>query len=282
MRRTIEKTVSLLATNPKLFFKYLAVRMKKLVPLPKSPLQKKINGILFDFDFAYDPAIKKMYIGEYEIKIVEVIKKVLKKGSTFIDVGASIGYLSAIGAGIVGKTGQVHSFEPVPQYFYRLKKMAMTNPNYKIVPNQCALGEERGIANIYITSIQNIGWNTMVPGFMSNETLKETLEVPVYRLDSYIKEKVLGNISLIKIDTEGFEFPVLKGLGNYFEDTNHRPVIICEIAPSGYPLLGYTLAQLFEYMKKYNYNTYSLVDINAEVDITKLEKTTDVVFISSV
>ena len=239
MKRKIMKAASLLASNPRLFFKRLVGEIKATRQLPKSPIQKKINGIIFEFDFDYDPAIKRMYFGIYELETVEVMKKVLKIGDTFLDAGANIGYLSAIGGGLVGKTGQVHSFEPVPEYFQRLKKVAMMNRDYKIVVNQCALGEERGRAKIDVTNLPNIGWNTIVPGFMSNATRKKSIEVPVYRLDDYIKEKGLDKISLIKIDTEGFEFPVLKGLQGYFESTGHRPVILCEIAPPAYPLLGY-------------------------------------------
>ena len=64
------------------------------------------------------------------------------------------------------------------------------------------------------------------------------LEVPARRLDSYIGEKGLGRVSLIKIDVEGLEFSVLRGLSGYLEGTGHRPVIICEIVPYAYPLLG--------------------------------------------
>lgn len=278
MRRKIRKAASLLASNPKLFFKRLACEIKATRQLPESPIQKKINGIIFEFDFDYDPAIKRMYFGIYELETVEVMKKVLKRGDTFIDVGANIGYLTAIGGGACWETGQVHSFEPVPEYFQRLKKMAMMNRDYKIVVNQCALGEERGTAKIDVTNLPNIGWNTMVPGFMDNKTKKRSIEVPVYRLDYYIKEKGLDKISLIKIDTEGFEFPVLKGLQSYFENTEYRPVILCEIAPSAYPLLASTLTQLSNYMKKYSYRAFSLINTNAEIDITRIEETTNVMF----
>lgn len=277
IKEKIKKAAFLLVRNPRRFFKILNARIR---PIPKSPLKQRINEILFEFDFDYDSEIKAMYDGVYEMDTVDAMRRFLKKGDTFVDVGASIGYLSAIATGFVGKVGQVHSFEPVPEYFHRLKDMAVKNRGYEIVPNQCALGEEKGTTRIAVTNLSNIGWNTIVPRFMSNETVKETIEVPVHRLDSYIKEKAVDKISLIKIDTEGFEFPVLKGLSGYFKNTNHRPAIICEIAPAAYPLLGCSLAHLSEYMKRYNYHAFNIVDTHAEVDITKLEKTTNVIFIS--
>jgi len=275
MHVPVRKKVCLLASNPVSFFWYIQYRTVPRWLLPRFPVRKRINGVLFEFDYDLHPIIKKMYFGCYEMETIEAMKNVLKPGDVFIDVGANIGYLSAIGASLVGKNGQVHSFEPVPQYFRRLEKMAMMNPDYKIVINQCALGEEEGTGNICIAS-QNIGWNTMVPNLMSRDTLKETLKVPIHRLDSYIKENEIDDISLIKIDVEGFEFPVLKGLQGYFEKTENRPVVICEVAPSAYSLLGCKLAELSEYLKKYDYSTFSLVNARVKVDITELVRTTNV------
>jgi len=280
MLKKIAKVISWLKYNPGLFIKHVIIQIKKLMPLPKGPIRKNVNGVLFEFDFNYDAAIKSMYIGGYEIDIVNVMKKVLKKGDTFIDAGANIGYISAIAAGLVGKTGQVHSFEPVPRYFRKLENMAKLNPAYKIVVNQFALGERNGNANIKVAET-NIGWNTMVPGFLNNESkIREILEIPVKRLDNYIEHNKLKDISLMKIDVEGFEFPVLKGLSNYFKETECRPVIICEINHSACLSLGYNLSHLFDFMKTYDYNTYSLLNLNVKVDITKLKEIADIVFIS--
>ena len=299
----------LLIRNPKLFFKYLYAGAKSVIlRWPKAPIQKRINGILFEFDFDLDLVIKlmrnplklllqylsigakpnvlAMYYGAYEPDTVRAMKKLLKKGDTFIDVGANIGYLSAIAMGLVGKTGQVHSFEPIPKHFQRLKNLALANKKYKIVVNQCALGEKEGTARIDVSGL-SIGSSTMVPDLLKfkeiaygkrKEMIEETIEVPTHRLDCYIKEQSISGISLIKIDTEGFEFPVLKGLSGYFENANHLPAIICEITPAAYPLLGYTLSQLSEYMKKYNYHAFSLDD--TEIDITKLKGYPNVIFLS--
>lgn len=301
----------LLIRNPKLFFKYLHVGAKSVIlRWPKAPIRKRINGVLFEFDFDLDPVIKlvhnplklllqylsigakpnvlAMYYGAYEPDTVRAMKRLLRKGDTFIDVGANIGYLSGIAMGLVGKTGQVHSFEPVPKHFQRLKNLALANKGYKIVVNQCALGEKEGTARIGVSGL-SIGTSTMVPGLLKfkeiaygrrKEIIEEMIEVPAHRLDSYIKEKSIGGVSLIKIDAEGFEFPILKGLSGYFENADHLPAIICEITPPAYPLLGCTLAQLSEYMEKYNYHAFSLDD--AKIDVTKVKEYPNVIFLSSI
>lgn len=129
-----------------------------------------------------------------------------------------------------------------------------------------------------ITNLSNIGWATMVPGLMSDATRKGSIEVPVCRLDEYLGDKTLSEISLIKIDTEGYEFHVLRGSQNYFESTDHRPVTICEVAPSAYPLLESILENLSSYLKQYSYDSFDLIRNRVKIDITKLKNTTNVLF----
>lgn len=275
----IKKAALLLTINPFLFAKHLIAALKRLSLLPKSPVIKKINGVLYEFDFNYDDALKYMYTGSYEIDTIHIMKGLLKKGDVFIDVGANIGYLSAIGAGFVGKTGQVHSFEPVPQYFERLKNMAMINKDFQIIVNQISLGEKEGEANIRLSNERNIGWNSMVFLSGKKDKIKEEIKVGVCRLDAYIEQKKLNKITLIKIDVEGFEFPVLKGLSRYLDNTGHRPAIICEINPFVCLIMKYSLPELSEYIRKYGYNIYNILNNRIKLNIAGLKQTTNVLLL---
>lgn len=118
----------------------------------------------------------------------------------------------------------------------------------------------------------------MVPGFMPERSRKARIRVPVMRLDQYIGDGKVNQISLIKIDTEGFEFPVLKGLGRYFEDQPDRPPIICEIAPTAYPLLGYELSQLSDYMESHGYHSFEMLR-RERIELTRLEATRNIIFL---
>ncbi len=244
--------------------------------LVKEPQYKKIEGnIGFEFDFSLDKNIKKMYYGIYEYETVQFLKSTLHEGDTFIDVGANIGYLSAVAAACVGPDGEVHSFEPVPDYYARLKKMADENPNYSIHVNNYACGDIDGSSTIDLPKDGNIGWNTMVPSFIVDKKKSYTIEIK--RLDNYIEKKQLSNISVIKIDVEGYEFPVLKGLQNLF-DNHVFPELLVEIAPGAYPLLGFTIDQLALYMENYHYSCELLSNPGIPFDIRTLSETTNVVF----
>ena len=52
-------------------------KVRSLFILRKSPFEKVLKGgVIFRFDFDYDPQIKSMYLGTYEIETVEVINKI--------------------------------------------------------------------------------------------------------------------------------------------------------------------------------------------------------------
>jgi FkbM family methyltransferase len=276
--KLLGNAIHLLIYNPGVLFLKIAARWRVLFFTPSTTQIKNINGVQFEFDITYDPSIKWMYASGYEIETVLVMKKFLKDGDTFIDVGANIGYVSAIAAGLVGKSGQIHCFEPVPAYFQKLQRFAEMNNDYNITLNNSALGDKKTITYIDISDYHNIGWNTMVPGLMKKRMLGETIEIPVGRLDDYLFERKLRHVTMIKIDTEGYEFPVLLGLTAFLGISKPLPVILCEILPEAYPLLGYTLIQIKEFMAQFGYKAFDVIRPQSEIEITTLTLNTNVVF----
>lgn len=57
----------------------------------------------------------------YEPNETWAIRKILRPGDIFIDIGANIGYFSVLAARLVGPTGRVFAFEPVPPTVERLR-----------------------------------------------------------------------------------------------------------------------------------------------------------------
>lgn len=277
IRATASKAASLLARNPSLFCRIALAKLNTARPMPPLPVARRINNILFEYDLEGYRGTPPMYFGSYALLVIDVMKRFLRPGDTFIDVGANIGYLSAIAAGLVGTSGQVHAFEPVPEYFRKLARLARNNPQYSIFANEVALGAEAGTSTIYITREQ--GQNTLVRSYKADSEIACTASIPVIRLDAYLHKKSLSRLSLIKIDAEGFEFPILKGLARYFETCTQRPAIICEIAPRAYALNGQTLGELDAYMAQRGYVARDLIDAATPVDICTIENVEDVLFL---
>jgi FkbM family methyltransferase len=272
------RATTLLSKNPSLFCRVLLAKLNTARRLPPLPAQKRIHDVVFECDLGNYRGTAPMYFGSYGLLIIEAMKRVMKPGDVFVDVGANVGYLSAFAAGIVGKQGQVHCFEPVPAYFDRLQRLVELNPEHSITPNCKAAGEEPGSCTIYVT--REPGQNTMVLAYKSGPEVISTLKVPVVRLDSYLAERNINRISLVKIDAEGYELPILKGLQGFFERSRHRPAIICEIAPRAYPLLGRSVGELSDYMSSYGYVAYDLIDGTTPINLETIEHVEDVLFLA--
>ncbi len=240
-------------------------------------INRKIHGVSFRFYFKFAPRYRSMYLGLNSTSTIRVLLNNIKKGSCFIDAGAHIGYISAIGAGLVGKKGQVHSFEPIPIYFEKLDELSRTNKDYNIFANNFALGDSLGKTKININKF-SIGSNSIVSGLLNPNLIRETIEIEVKRLDDYIFKKKIQNISLIKIDVEGYELILLKGLSRFFENNKDTlPPLLVEITPTAYPLLGFKLEDLDNLLKEFNYQAYSTNE-KYKINIQKLRNTIDVLF----
>lgn len=274
-----ERALRLLVSQPGLFLRKLAAALTPRWLLPRKPVCRRFRGVRFAVDLDLDPRMKQVCFATYEPETVALMRRLLRPGDTIIDVGASIGYLTAVAASLVGPEGQVHAFEPVQRYRRRLEALASSNANYTILVVGCALGEKEGRAPIAITSGANIGWNTMVPGFMPAEDVAEEVDVPVRRLDDYLEEKGLCDIRMIKIDVEGYELPVLRGLARFLDKRIRLPVILCEVAPDAYPRLQATVGDLVDYMRGFSYQAYDVTEPRRPLDLTTLTVTTNVLFL---
>jgi FkbM family methyltransferase len=277
LQATASRAATIMARNPALFGRLLLAKLNTVRRMPVMPVRKRIGDVIFEFDLEHYRGTAPMYFGSYALVLVQAMKRFLKPGDTFIDVGANIGYLSAIGAEMVGPRGEVHCFEPVSDYFARLRRLAQLNPAYSIIPSPCGLGEIAGQQTIYVT--RGAGQSTFVPSYKMEPDIVATLDVPVARLDSYLETHQIGKSVLIKIDAEGFELPILKGLQGYFERTSRRPPIICEIAPRAYSLLGRSIQELETFMHDYGYVVRDPVDGVTPVDLKAIVRVEDVLFV---
>jgi FkbM family methyltransferase len=279
LRATASRAATLLAKNPVLFCRVTLGKLATARPMPALPARRKIGEVYFECDLAGYRGTAPMYFGSYAPLVVATMEKFLRSGDVIFDVGANVGYLSAVAASLVGTQGEVHAFEPAPEYFARLRHLAEMNPRHAIYCNPCAAGDTAGNAEIFLT--HEAGQSTLVPGYKTPAEIAGRREVPVVRLDRYAAERGISRIAMIKIDAEGFELPILRGMEGYFAQSAHRPAIICEIAPRAYRLSGGSPADLGAYMARFGYAAFDLVDGRTRVDIAALRHVEDVLFLAT-
>jgi len=278
-KQTVEFLRYSLLHHPSTLLDYTIRRLSMgILPHRFYGMMRRINDIQFPCDFRLHPMVLWMYHGIYEYPTTLVMRKYLQEGDIFLDVGANIGYFSAIGLDLVGRNGEVHSFEPLQQNFLHLKELELLNPDHQLFSYNIALGSEDGIGRITINK-DNIGGSTLVSQLLPSNLISHTMEVPIRRLDSFIQNRIKQAVRLIKIDTEGYEFPVLRGATSYLDRCESLPLIICEVTPRAYPLLNTSLAEFEEFMNNYSYTPYLVSNPNRQVNIQEVDPFTDVLFI---
>ncbi len=177
------------------------------------------NGCLVNIDTRNYIEYKIFAEGGYEPYLSTLIKHYFKPNTSFLDIGANIGVHSLSAAAVSG--GQVYSFEPVAFIREKLKKNIELNrhTNIQVVP--LALSDENKIIKTnYSESSSNQGTFSIV-----NEA-NGTSTIQCIKGDEFVLENKIENISVIKIDVEGFEYSVLTGLTNTIRQ--QKPVIFFE------------------------------------------------------
>ena len=139
-----------------------------------------------------------------------------------------------------------------------------------------ALGDADGILPIAYNPDRDSRNATLVPG----KHFAETREVPVRRLDEYIKAKIPSpeRIKVITIDVEGFEYSVLRGVSALFSETSLRPRIVCEIKPWELSNLGATLDDFDRYMSGFGYRAYRITQEDKPIQMGEITDMETLVF----
>ncbi len=191
---------------------------------------------------------------DYEPEISKHILDNLKDTKYFLDIGANIGFYSLLVAKRRPEI-KIISFEPVRETFDRLIKNIKKNNFTNITAHNIGLANENTRRDIFLTT--ELGHNS----FLSNSNLVE--KVLVKKTDDFLvlKDKKI----FIKIDTEGYEFEVIKGMEELLK--NNACQIVFEFTPKFYRKFyqdDHAPAKLLSFLEQRNFQITFLDFFGAE------------------
>jgi len=159
-------------------------------------------------------ATQNYYCGLHEFNDMGFLLHFLRDQDLFIDIGANVGSYTILAASEVG--ADTISFEPIPETFEVLNRNIRLNDIKGKVKTYCVgLGAKEDV--LKFTNSQD------TLNHVAIDNNKETTEVPIKRLDEIVEIK---HPTLTKIDVEGFESEVLKGMKLALENSNLKAMII--------------------------------------------------------
>lgn len=214
------------------------------------------------------------WYGHYEKELGDLIKKVLKPGDVFVDIGANIGYFSLLAANYQ-PTAKIISIEPAKSVFEKLKGNISVNNFQNIIPVNAAVGEINEEKDLFLSSPDNLGMSS----FKEPENYSGRKEkVQVINLDGWFKSSGLSKIDLIKLDVEGSELSALKGMKEIL--MNYQPLIIVEVNPGTLSLFDLEPTDIFTFLYQLNYKGFQISESNQllEINYNNIHQTVNVLF----
>lgn len=157
--------------------------------------------------------------GRVEPEVQGVLVEQVRPGATFVDVGASIGFFTLLAGRLVGPGGSVVAFEPQRDAASSLRRNAALNGFAMVEVVETAVGAQTGEA-----SLRGLGKATAYI-VDDGEWDGGTLRVKTTTLDDHFTEPVRAPV-MVKIDVEGHEREVLRGMTRLLEEAS--PLLVVE------------------------------------------------------
>ena len=201
------------------------------------------------------------FFGTYEPELRDIVRTVLPLGGVAVDVGANVGWHTLLMARLVGQGGRVLAAEANPSVRKRLNGNLELNrfAQVEIVPY--AISDAEGTVEFFGPDARDpaSGDGHVVA---SAQVEVGTFRVESRRLDSILESAHVTRLDLLKIDVEGFEWPVLKGAEAAV--AKYRPHIIFEY-DADYASRGMgTPALMEDYFRKHGYRLFAITRVWSE------------------
>jgi len=188
------------------------------------------------------------FFGTWEPNISHWVATHLKPGDGFIDIGANIGHYSLLASRIVGDQGCVVAIEAAEWIHSLLDKHVALNQRRNIRTVQVAASAARGTLKLFPGSAGNCGKTTTIGG------TGKPVDVQALPLSDILRDDEIERARMIKIDVEGAELEVLRGLAPLLGRMREDLEIVMEVSPSLMPEPETSRVAIFSIMNAHGFS----------------------------
>ncbi|MBX5467186.1 MAG: FkbM family methyltransferase [Firmicutes bacterium] len=200
-------------------------------------------------------------LGYWEPLITRIISSYLtwRPESIVFDIGANSGYFSVLAAEVSGGRARVFAYEPEQEQFKCLIRNIRDRNCRGITPYRLAVGGSSGYVELAIHKT-NQGDNRVRKSSVGHPSDNEwnfheiTQRVGQVCLDQHLGEFIP---QIAKIDVQGYELEVLRGMSQLLQKVGDDFVGICEWTPKMMLSLGENPLDLPRWLLETGFNLYS-------------------------
>jgi len=168
---------------------------------------------------------------------VTILEAMAEPGMVVLELGANKGVTTVALAKSVGPEGQVHAFEPVPEYYAALIENLRLNEVDNVRAHQLAVTDKESETSYYKHGEGS--------GIVETDDAEEII-VGTTSLDNFMAEQALERVDLINMDCEGAELLVFRGAEKTLQ--HNGPQVFCEIHHDYLSRLGQSVHDIVEYL----------------------------------
>lgn len=189
--------------------------------------------------------------GMAERPLQSALQRELRPGATFFDIGANVGFVTLIAARLVGPSGRVVAFEPVPANVAAIRENLAMNGIDWVEVRETAVARSGGRASLIVSDVSAF---SRLASVNVPTGARESIEVAVSSIDELLAAGEVPVPDVVKIDVEGAELEVIEGMRSTLGE--HHPVLLCEVHDCN--------AEYVELMTGLGYET---VNLDADVPV---------------
>ncbi len=195
--------------------------------------------------------------GVWEPHMTRWLQRRLQPGDVFVDVGANIGYYSVLASRLVGRNGKVVSVEASPAFHRILLRHAQRNGCANIRAVNAAVSDRDELLTFILASSRNMGANSIVP---YDGPAESTFQIAARPLPALLTEEEITRARVIKIDVEGAEGGVVRGLLPLLGRVRPDAELTVEVTPQRMAELGESVDDLLDAVRAHGFHVYHLAN----------------------
>lgn len=213
-----------------------------------------LANLVFSYPRAEHVATTFALQGFYDWQNVLIANAVCRPGDTLIEVGANIGTETLLYAKVVGPSGRVIAFEPVPENFEILSRQVAGNHLDNVVLHRAAVSDRDGVLSFLLPKeASNFGEGTLLG---EGQDGTRAIHVNSLILDQLHDAGQLPAARIMLMDVQGAELKVLRGGDGYIKE--HLPYIVLEVSGNWLAKHQATPADIDEFLRTRGYRAWSI------------------------
>lgn len=221
----------------------LAVVFKSLLRVQR--LEVPTPEGTFWADPASDFGQRLLTVGRYEPELAATLRRLLRPGQVFADVGANEGYFSVLASRLVGSSGRVLAVEPQSRLQPVLRRNFALNHADNVTITAAVVSNDIGVAELNLAPSMNTGATSLI---RSTRYGLQRESVPALPLAEILTRAGLTTVDLLKLDIEGWEYEAILGSQDIFRQGRVRAITL-ELHPQHLEKRGLSITPIMEFLQ---------------------------------